>query len=156
MKTINNIYGIVLWETDFYCNVVIFVLLFTWSATKNQVSVGLPSWSYSRDKVLSSPSLISGPRDLKFSVWLQITEPLKYNSCSWYHLRNQWEIPGTLLSPGNKYGPIPVSLGGLIKIHSRLRTWQRDMRGRSHSWLQMGKFPSCGPDWLNMVPQSTA
>jgi hypothetical protein len=43
------------------------------------------------------------------------------NGTTWVkfpYLRNQWENPGTPLSPGIKYGTVPVSLVGRFKIHS--------------------------------------
>ena len=53
------------------------------------------------------------------------------NSRSWSHLWDLWTITVTLLSPRPKFGPVPVSIAGLIKIHSQ--SWSRQLNFRYRS-----------------------
>ena len=85
--------------------------------------------------------------------------PLQYNCSSWSHVLDQRNISGTLLSPRTYYGPIPVSLAGLIKIHSLY--WSHSETQHIEFTVQISyagpqrKFPGASPNWQILVPQST-
>ena len=87
----------------------------------NQFWVG--GWQSTDNKTSSVQLQLHLPTWLSLANSFPFTGPLQSNVHSWSDLRDQWKVPGSLLSPWTKYGPVPVLLlAGLFRSGEVLLT----------------------------------